>query len=160
MVLISYDPTWFFVFFFFSFFHLLPLREKEDIKTVVSGSLSPLVDHRYGRVCAFLSETGPFHYALFLTADGGGSFTPRAFVPLLGTGVTDHTPVGPRRSCTWESSPAPGLLRALWREQRFRGDQPEDDSGEWTSKATNLELYETSQFSNAFALVFCIAQAK
>lgn len=41
-----------------------------------------------------MSDRGPFRYAFFLTADGGGSFTPHAFVPLLGT---DHTPVDPGR---------------------------------------------------------------
>ena len=42
------------VFFFLSSFHLLPLREKEDIKTVLSGSLSPLGDHRYREGLCFL----------------------------------------------------------------------------------------------------------
>ena len=109
-----------------------------------------------------LSWVGGVLFAMlsFFPRMAGGSFTPHAFLPLLGTRVTNHTPVGPERSWTWESSPAPGLSRVPWREWRFRGDQPEDDSGELTSKATNLEFCEISVFSNAVSVVFCTAQAK
>ena len=143
---------------FVFFFRLLPLREKEDIKTVLSSSLSPLgEDHRYGEGLCFLECQGSVLLCFLSYHRWWRLIHSTRFCPIAW--YRSHT-CGPRRTCAWESSPASGLLRALWREQRFRGDQPEDDSGEWTSKATNLELYETSQFSNAFALVFCIAQAK
>lgn len=154
---------WFYMLllFFFSFlFSSPPLREKEDIKTVLSGSLLPLGDHRYREGLCFLEWEGSFLPCSLSYRRWWKLIHSTRFCPIAWYRSQDHTPVGPRRSCTWESSPAPGLLRVLWRERRFRGDQPEDDSGEWTSTATNLELYETSQCSNAFALVFCIAQAK
>ena len=160
LVLISYDSTCCCCFSFSFLFSSPPLREKEDIKTVLSGSLSPLGDHRYREGLCFLEWEGSFLPCSLSYRRWWKLIHSTRFCPIAWYRSQDHTPVGPRRSCTWESSPAPGLLRVLWRERRFRGDQPEDDSGEWTSTATNLELYETSQCSNAFALVFCIAQAK